>query len=79
MDKLGQDPAFGQTPFREPDGSLELGSSYFGSYSCGMSIRLYIATAAMQGILSDYGRTRLIPEGTAKKAFELADEMLKQE
>lgn len=63
-EKLGEDPAF----------------PYEDMHDKGMSKRLYIATMAMQGIMaSNECGVGHIPSTVAKWAYEIADEMLKQE
>ena len=72
-EKLGQEPLFvyvekdSHTPF----GFMDISHS-------GISQRLYLAGMAMQGILASSNSTVDI-EYLCTKAFELADELLKQE
>jgi len=51
------------------------------SYEPGMSQRLFIATMAMKGILSNSHMTTGLSnkDGLAKASYEIADELLKQE
>lgn len=79
--KLGQKPAFG-IPKSSTNGFINAGSK-------GISQRLYVATKAMQGLISNpdweqglqnsnVGATEGI-ELTCKAAYLYADELLKQE
>lgn len=85
--KLGLEPAF---PTDRLVPNPQSGTSYIKAYSIGISKRLYIATAAMQGLLanevvmmgaakatdfSDNDRKEII----IRQSFEFAKEMLKQE
>jgi hypothetical protein len=74
-EKSGQEPAFPAD--REMQ---ELCPNCFG-WNVGMSKRFYAACAAMQGILSsDQNQGDWMSlEVVAEKAFEYADELLKQE
>ena len=76
--KLGQEPAFanGNKNTKDSDGTPN-----------GMSKRFYAACAAMQGMLAHSTRYHCRKEdealtwkqGMIKEAYELADELLKQE
>jgi len=52
-----------------------------GIYQDGMSIRLFIATMAMKGILSNSHMTTGLSnkDGLVKACYEIVDELLKQE
>lgn len=66
--KLGQSPAFSVTIEKD--------------YEPGMSKRLYIATAIMQGLSNKFTglySTQKDIEGLVKQSYKIADEMLKQE
>ena len=68
--KLGQEPAF-------PNENTEFCQD---PYCCGMSKRFYAACAAMQGIAAMHStRTDIDNEWICKTAFNMADELLKQE
>lgn len=75
--KIGQEPAFPNTQFISPDGTVDLGSAYFGDLSSGISKRFYAACCAMQGLISYYGLD--YSKNHARESFKLADELLKQE
>lgn len=70
-EKLGQQPAFATSAFGDGE----------GVYDPGMSTRLYIATMAMQGMLSNPNRELRYDnvENFIKNCYEYADELLKQE
>ena len=70
-DKLGQEPAFATSAL------LGAGEAVFQE---GMSKRFYAACAAMQGILSGQ-QLQTLPNDLeiVEMAYELADELLKQE
>lgn len=70
--KLGSKPAFPNTC--EIAG---MNSNYQQLITDGISIRLYLAGMAMQGICADPGCAD--PKFIAKLALECADELLKQE
>lgn len=68
--KLGQEAAFAGY-----DPEIEI-------YEVGISKRLYIATAAMQGLSNKFTglySTQRDIEGLVKQSYKIADEMLKQE
>ena len=79
--KLGQEPAFSCTYEMKISGQNKL------CYHDGMSKRFYAACAAMQGMLAHSTRYHCRKEdesltwkqGMIKEAYELADELLKQE
>ena len=79
--KLGQEPAFACTYEMKISGQNKL------CYHDGMSKRFYAACAAMQGMLAHSTRYHCRKEdealtwkqGIIKEAYELADELLKQE
>ena len=69
--KLGQSPAFA---------SGNHNPEYSNGIPNGMNIRFYAACAAMQGLCSYNGTmNEHTIESTVSRAFELADELLKQE
>ena len=74
--KLGQEPAFAMS-------NSELWFNKHGvvkNESNGMSKRFYAACAAMQGIAAMHStRTDIDNEWICKTAFNMADELLKQE
>lgn len=74
--KLGQEPAFAMS-------NSELNFNKQGvvkDESNGMSKRFYAACAAMQGIAAMHStRTDINNEWICKTAFNMADELLKQE
>ena len=74
--KLGQEPAFALS-------NSELNFNQHGvvkDESNGMSKRFYAACAAMQGIAAMHStRTDIDNEWICKTAFNMADELLKQE
>lgn len=83
-EKLGQEPAFPALEYNEVGYGDQItlyfaGQRQFIPFTKGVSKRFYAACVAMQGILADPNRCRLTPEGTARKAYEFADELLKQE
>ena len=68
--KLGQEPAF-------PNENTEFCQD---PYCYGMSKRFYAACAAMQGIAAIHStRSDIDNEWICKTAFNMADELLKQE
>ena len=72
--KLGQEPAFSCTYEMKISGQNKL------CYHDGMSKRFYAACAAMQGIAAMHStRTDIDNEWICKTAFNMADELLKQE
>ena len=72
--KLGQEPAFSYTYEMKILGQNKL------YYHEGMSKRFYAACAAMQGIAAMHStRTDIDNEWICKTAFNMADELLKQE
>ena len=74
-EKLGQEPAF---PVVEPNSNMAAWVA--GIDPTGMSKRFYAACAAMQGIVSMHKNTGDIDNGwICKAAFNMADELLKQE
>lgn len=76
-EKLGQEPAFAVAAFGDGE----------GVYEPGMSKRFYAACAAMNGMLAHSTRYHCREEdksltwkqGMIKEAYELSDELLKQE
>ena len=76
-EKLGQDPAFAAMAYGQ----------YSNKFQEGMSKRFYAACAAMQGMLAHSTRYHCMTEdshltwkqGMIKEAYELADELLRQE
>ena len=77
--KLGQEPAF-------PMSAELLDRHAVVNFNPeGMSKRFYAACGAMQGLLTFYGTYEsenlngLIPDECAKKAYDFADALLKQE
>jgi len=79
--KLGQEPAFsGRIEKQENINGI---FKYVEHPQVGMSKRLYAACAAMQGILASYPHYEMPTQQGIKicvsKAYELADELLKQE
>lgn len=70
--KLGQEPAFSCTYEMKISGQNKL------CYHDGMSKRFYAACAAMQGIAAMHS-TKSDIEFICKTAFNMADELLKQE
>jgi hypothetical protein len=81
--KLGQEPAY---PIIVEDYTVDSDGKRTDAYNqieSGMSKRFYAACAAMQGILASWSRDDM-PTTTGIKlcvstAYELADELLKQE
>ena len=72
--KLGQEPAFSCTYEMKISGQNRL------YYHDGMSKRFYAACAAMQGIAAMHStRSDIDNEWICKTAFNMADELLKQE
>ena len=72
--KLGQEPAFSCTY------EMKISSQNKLCYHDGMSKRFYAACAAMQGIAAMHStRTDIDNEWICKTAFNMADELLKQE
>jgi len=72
--KPGQSPAF------PCEHELNFNANgYAAEAQDGMSKRLYIATMAMQGILSNSEITVKNAKDYAEMAFDFADELLKQE
>ena len=72
--KLGQEPAFSCTYEMKISGQNKL------CYHDDMSKRFYAACAAMQGIAAMHStRTDIDNEWICKTAFNMADELLKQE
>ena len=78
-EKLGQEPAFanGSKNLFDENGILN-----------GMSKRFYAACDAMQGLIMNFPKERMVNDGyiansdypeLIKEAYELADELLKQE
>ena len=72
--KLGQEPAFSCTYEMKISGQNKL------CYHDGMSKRFYAACAAMQGIATMHStKSDIDNEWICKTAFNMADELLKQE
>ena len=72
--KLGQEPAFSCTYEMKISGQNKL------CYHDGMSKRFYAACAAMQGIAAMHStKSDIYNEWICKTAFNMADELLKQE
>ena len=72
--KLGQEPAFACTYEMRISGQNKL------CYHEGMSKRFYAACAAMQGIAAMHStKSDIDNEWICKTAFNMADELLKQE
>ena len=72
--KLGQEPAFSCTYEMKISGQNRL------YYHDGMSKRFYAACAAMQGIAAMHStKSDIDNEWICKTAFNMADELLKQE
>ena len=72
--KLGQEPAFSCTYEMKIFGQNKL------CYHDGMSKRFYAACAAMQGIAAMHStKSDIDNEWICKTAFNMADELLKQE
>ena len=72
--KLGQEPAFSCTYEMKISGQNKL------CYHDGMSKRFYAACAAMQGIAAMHStKSDIDNEWICKTAFNMADELLKQE
>ena len=73
-EKLGQEPAFACTYEMRISGQNKL------CYHEGMSKRFYAACAAMQGIAAMHStKSDIDNEWICKTAFNMADELLKQE
>lgn len=83
-EKLGQEPAF---PLPADVGVNYYFNKVIPDPANGMSKRFYAACAAMQGMLAHSTRYHCRPEdshltwkqGMIKEAYELADELLRQE
>ncbi|MGV8961903.1 MAG: hypothetical protein ACOH2V_00800 [Candidatus Saccharimonadaceae bacterium] len=70
MEKLGQEPAFATSAFGNGQGVWE----------SGMSKRFYAACAVLPAIIPCVNiHAEDTPEYLAKKAYEIVDELLKQE
>ena len=71
MEKLGQEPAFATSSQLEGE----------AIYEAGMSKRFYAACAAMQGLIAgcDVNAGGFDAKWTAKAAWNMADELLKEE
>ena len=74
-EKLGQEPAFA---ISGNDYSTERGNKYHPKQE-GMSKRFYAACAAMQGMLANDTNGNAEVIDIIKWAYELSDELLKQE
>ena len=70
--KLGLEPAFAKSAFYHPDGGLD-------SPQEGMSKRLLIAKDAMCALLSNGTENIYEKDLTVMRAYQYADELLKQE
>ena len=77
-EKLGQNPAFVRVHRTSANGYLQEG----------MSRRFYAACAAMQALITNFPKERMINDGyiplteyseIIKESYEFADELLKQE
>lgn len=66
--------------YTDIDGSTKIGTNtMFGTAKhLGISKRLFIATMAMQGIIS-MTHNQQLPNGVAERAFEYADALLERE
>lgn len=73
MSKLGQEPAF---PIFSQYGNP---ARYDDIQVVGISKRFYAACAAMQGLISNGTENKYEKDLTIMRAFEYADELLKQE
>lgn len=83
-DKLGLEPAF--PFFKENESGYgdtivvydQFGAKAFYPFEKGISKRFYAACAAMQGLCVGGASEKWI-EATVKRAYQIADELLKQE
>ena len=86
--KLGQGPAF---PIVEQDYTKDLDGNQVDIYNninTGISKRFYAACAAMQGLIINFPKERMVNDGyiaitdypeLIRESYEFADELLRQE
>ena len=86
--KLGQEPAFGFGYEKEHSYLNQPGKYRTPEKELGMSKRFYAACAAMQALITNFPKERMINDGyiafteyseIIKESYEFADELLKQE